>query len=133
MSLNQLINKLRSLKVLKCNFLCIAFLGIYKICKIVNLPVTVMLTVVLLFPPSASHQYSPLSLAMAGVMVQGPVDVCQVEAQIATTPMSLLNTLHSAELPNPSQLKETDSCSKCCCLFGTTCGKTATQAENEIY
>ena len=90
-----------------------------------------MLTVLLFFTP-ISHQYSPLSIAgKALLIVQGPVDVDQVEEHVLIIPLIFLITLHPVSPSSPSQLTTMDSYSKCCCLFGTTRGKDASKRETQ--
>lgn len=94
-----------------------------------NLPVTEMLRALLLRPSPSSHQYSPLSDEKAGVMVPDPADVSQLEMFVGVISWSVLITLHSAEPPN-SQLKEMNSYSKNCSLFGRTRRKAAPETQN---
>ena len=84
----------------------------------INLPVTVMLTVLLLFPPPASHQYSPLSDWKTKSMVQVTVDVTVSFEHFGMNSLMVL-TLHPADTLKPSQVKWTDSYSKSCSLVGT--------------
>ena len=89
-----------------------------------NIPVTVMLTAFLFSPSLSSHQYPPLSDEKAGLMVPDPADVTQLEVFVGMISVSVLITFHSPE-PSDIQLKEMDSYSKNCNLFGTIWGKAA--------
>lgn len=84
----------------------------------VNIPLIVMLTALLLSPSPSSHQYPPLSDEKAGLMVPDPADVTQLEMTVGVISVSVLITFHSPE-PSDLQLKEMDSYSKNCSLFGT--------------
>lgn len=77
-----------------------------------------MLTVMLLSPFPSSHQYPPVSDEKAGLMVPDPADVTQLEMTVGMNSVSVLITFHSPE-PSDLQLKEMDSYSKNCSLFGT--------------
>ena len=84
----------------------------------VDRPVTVMLTVLLLSPPSPSHQYSPLSDEKVRSMVQVVVDVTVSSEQLLRYSLLFL-TFHPVETLNPSQMKETGPYSKTCSWVGT--------------
>lgn len=88
-----------------------------------------MMLTELLFFPSASHQYSPLSVEKAVAMVQDPV-ISTLMLHIVSVPLIFLITLHLLKyLKMPLQFIETDSYSKSCSLGGVTVGKVASDKE----
>lgn len=95
-----------------------------------NIPVTTILTMLLFFS-LASHQYSPVSLEKAFVMLQDPV-ISHLLLHVIFLPLILLNTLHSVRsFKEPSQFTETDSYSKNCSRDGMICGKVASEKDKK--
>lgn len=88
-----------------------------------------MLTAPPLSPPPSSHQYCPLSDEKAGLMVPDPTGGTQWEMFVGMISRSVLIILHSAALSS-SQLKEMDSYSKNCSLFGRIWGKAEPETQN---
>lgn len=93
----------------------------HKSCFSTNILVTVMFTELLLFPPPASHQYSPLSSGKAPRMLQDDsVDTPHFDKpQAAISVLALLKMFHPVKSSKPVHFKERASYSKSCSRLGT--------------